>query len=350
MTFAIYELKDGATNPADGTMLYRTSRNFEHAGFHRLDLDWAIDVKAGKKIAVVSTASTLSGDGTRLYSASANQAISKQSVEYLNGRGVPVPLYGEAVVNEGESFLYRDENGNGKDDGEWVDWTEHIAALPKSTEEVVPGTGIKLPGNTYIEQYSIDNFSIKLYAEPIQIAEEAPADLSAAEVTVAKATYNGGKAVKPRVTVKLDGTTLTEGTDYTLSYKNNKKAGTAVAIVKGVGTYTGSAAQTFTIAKAKNTLVAKAKSKTNKVKWARVETANRIIKRTKAFKVSKAKGTVTYKKASGNKKITVSKAGKITLKKGLQKGTYTVKVKVTAAGNANYKKATKTVKLKIKVA
>ena len=28
-------------------------------------------------------------------------------------------------------------------------------------------------------------------------------------MTVAKATYNGGKAVKPQVTVKLDGTTLT---------------------------------------------------------------------------------------------------------------------------------------------
>ena len=38
------------------------------------------------------------------------------------------------------------------------------------------------------------------------------------------------------------------------------------------------------------------------------------------------------------------------IKKGLKKGTYTVKVKVTAAGNANYKKATKTVKLKIMVA
>ena len=239
-------------------------------------------MKAGKRIAVVSTASTLDGGGTRLYSASANQALTKQSVEFLNGMRWPVTVYGEAVVNEGESFLYRDENGNGKDDGEWVDWSEHIAALPAVAGVPIPG--VTLPGGSYIEQFPIDNFSIKLYAEPIQIAEEAPADLSAAEVTVAKATYNGGKAVKPQVTVKLDGTTLTEGTDYTLSYKNNKKAGTAVAIVKGVGTYTGSAAQTFTIAKAKNTLVAKAKSKTNKVKWARVETANRTIKRKKAFK------------------------------------------------------------------
>ena len=161
VTFAIYELRDGATEPTDGTLLYSTSRNFEYAGFHRLDLDWALDVKAGKRIAVVSTASTLGSDGTRLYSVSANQAFSKQSVEFLNEMRMPVPLYGEAVVNKGESFLFSN--------GQWVDWTEHIAALPKSMAEVAPGTGITLPGNTYIEQCSIDNFSIKLYAVPAEI-------------------------------------------------------------------------------------------------------------------------------------------------------------------------------------
>ena len=70
----------------------------------------------------------------------------------------------------------------------------------------------------------------------------------------------------------------------------------------------------------------------------------------KAATVSKAQGKVTYKKVSGNKKITVNaKTGKIMLKKGLKKGTYTIKVKVLAAGNTNYSKATKQVTIKIKV-
>ena len=70
----------------------------------------------------------------------------------------------------------------------------------------------------------------------------------------------------------------------------------------------------------------------------------------KAFTVKKNQGKVTYKKASGNSKITVSKAGKVTVKKGLKKGkTYSIKVKVTAAGNANYKKGTKTATLKVKI-
>jgi hypothetical protein len=113
-------------------------------------------VKAGKKIAVVSTASTLDSDGTRLYSASANQAFSKQSVEFLNGMRVSQTVYGEAVVNEGESFLYSS--------GQWIDWSKHIAALPKSTEKFA--SVAPFPGDTYIEQFPIDNFSIKLYAVP----------------------------------------------------------------------------------------------------------------------------------------------------------------------------------------
>ena len=41
--------------------------------------------------------------------------------------------------------------------------------------------------------------------------------------------------------------------------------------------------------------------------------------------------------------------GKVTVKKGLKKGTYEIRVKVTAAGNAIYDKVTKTVTFKIKV-
>ena len=57
----------------------------------------------------------------------------------------------------------------------------------------------------------------------------------------------------------------------------------------------------------------------------------------------KGQGTLTYTKSSGNKKITVAKkTGAVTVKKGLKKGKYPVKVKVKAAGNANYKAATQT--------
>ena len=68
-----------------------------------------------------------------------------------------------------------------------------------------------------------------------------------------------------------------------------------------------------------------------------------------AFSVSGAQGKVTFKKKSGNAKITVSKTGNITVKKGLKAGTYKVKVLVKAAGNKSYKAASKVVTLKIRL-
>ena len=63
-------------------------------------------------------------------------------------------------------------------------------------------------------------------------------------------TYTG-KAVKPNITLKDGETTLNKGTDYTLTYKNNKKVSTDAApaqiIVKGKGSYTGSFKVDFAI-------------------------------------------------------------------------------------------------------
>ncbi|MBR0529996.1 MAG: leucine-rich repeat protein [Ruminococcus sp.] len=59
-------------------------------------------------------------------------------------------------------------------------------------------------------------------------------------------TYTGS-AIQPAVTVKNGSTTLTNGTDYTLSYSNNTNAGTATVTISGKGKYGGSLAKTFTI-------------------------------------------------------------------------------------------------------
>jgi hypothetical protein len=56
---------------------------------------------------------------------------------------------------------------------------------------------------------------------------------------------------------------------------------------------------------------------------------------------------LTFSKVSGNAKITVTSAGKVTVKKGLKAGTYTLKVRATKAGTKNYAKATKTKSIKI---
>lgn len=70
--------------------------------------------------------------------------------------------------------------------------------------------------------------------------------VSTLKITVPSATYNG-KAQKPAVTVKYNNYKFKNGTDYTLSYKNNTKIGTATVTVKGKGKLSGTKSVTFKI-------------------------------------------------------------------------------------------------------
>ena len=116
-------------------------------------------------------------------------------------------------------------------------------------------------------------------------------------IALSKTSYAyNGKVQKPSVTVKdAKNGSLKLNTDYTVAYSGGQKnAGTYKVVVKGKGNYD------FT-------------------------------------------KTLTYK-------ITVSKTGKVTVKKGLKKGTYKVKIKVSAAAVTNYNaaSATKTIKVVVK--
>ena len=70
--------------------------------------------------------------------------------------------------------------------------------------------------------------------------------VSTLKITVPSATYKG-KAQKPAVTVKYNNYKFKNGTDYTLSYKNNTKIGTATVTVKGKGKLSGTKSVTFKI-------------------------------------------------------------------------------------------------------
>ena len=112
-------------------------------------------------------------------------------------------------------------------------------------------------------------------------------------------------------------------------YKTTTKKVT-VTVVKG--------AQPMTVTGKKAIVAASTLNKTNQT-----------LAVTKVLTVSNAQGKVTYKKESGNAKIKITSTGAVSIHKGLGKGTYTVKVKVIAAGNANYKSGSKTVMFTIMV-
>ena len=174
-----------------------------------------------------------------------------------------------------------------------------------------------------------------------------PATVSKVKAGSIKDQPYTGKALKPAVKLTFGGKTLTAGTDYTLTYKANKAVGTAAVTVTGKGNYTGTKKLTFNIVKAANPMTVKGKTAT--VKYSAVKKKAQTIAAKKAFSISKAQGKVTCQKSGGSKSITVSSAGKLTVKKGLKKGTYPVKVKVTAAGSKSYKAASKTITVTVKV-
>ena len=160
------------------------------------------------------------------------------------------------------------------------------------------------------------------------------------------ATYTG-KAITPAVKeVSIGSKKLTEGTDYKVSYKNNVKAGTASVVITGVGEFCGTITKTFKITAAANALTG-AKSKISKS-----FTVNKLkkAKSIKLPKVSATFGTVKWSVAKKDKKKVLKlKKGKVTVKKGAKKGTYTIKLNASVAETANYAGVSKTITVKVKV-
>lgn len=161
-------------------------------------------------------------------------------------------------------------------------------------------------------------------------------------------TFESGKTYRFGVTLKANSgyyisdsakITVTGGTVYTVEgpYTFGEYSAVAPYIEVKVG-----AAK-----KAANPI--QAKGSTKSIKYSLLKTQNKTYTAKNAFTVTKNQGKLTYAKTKGNSKITVSSAGKVTVKKGLKRGTYAVKVKITAAGNTKYKAGSKTVTLTIKV-
>lgn len=73
-------------------------------------------------------------------------------------------------------------------------------------------------------------------------------NIKSCEVKLSAFTYvYDGKEVKPEVTVLLEDTTLSEGTDYRLEYQDNNRVGEASVSVTGIGNYTDTKTVSFQI-------------------------------------------------------------------------------------------------------
>ncbi|MCH5252032.1 MAG: hypothetical protein J1F22_03560, partial [Lachnospiraceae bacterium] len=326
ITYEIYRLNDNYTSPTDGTLLETIKKTYEYAGYHRENLKTEQHFRMGEPYSVVVTQES---DGRYLYGAASG--TSKTSWERLPEETKSYSFYSVGVIHKGESFLGSEDESGGYD---WVDWKDFSQGYLAATGNMT----------------TLDNFAIKTYSDPYDgfppktTEQPQTIDLSTAVVYYPKTSYTyDGKRKTPAVTVTVAGRILTEGKDYTVSYKNNKNAGKATITItaKDNSGYTGSTSVNFTIKKASQKLKLKVSKKKYKAK--------KLKKKKATFKIkpSKNKTSVTYKVTKGaSKYIRVSKKGVVTMKKGAKKGTY--KVRVTAKASANYKSVKKVVTITVK--
>lgn len=134
-----------------------------------------------------------------------------------------------------------------------------------------------------------------------------------------------GSFKMPSVTVYYDGTKLKLKRDYTLTYYDNKNAGTARVVIRGTGQYTGSRTEEFTIYKAEQS------------DFTASIPNNHIPLYGKArLTASGYKGSLSYDSYSPTYANHIGSGWY----QGLKKTQNYVTITVTASGNENYKSKT----------
>ena len=133
---------------------------------------------------------------------------------------------------------------------------KYTCSCGDSYTETIPATGHKSSGWIIDKAASIgvkgskhkECTVCKKVLETAEIPALSRISISKASVTLSTSTYAyDGKAKTPSVTVKVNGKTLKKDTDYTVSYSNNTKVGTATLKITGKGNYTGSVSKTYSI-------------------------------------------------------------------------------------------------------
>ena len=169
---------------------------------------------------------------------------------------------------------------------------------------------------------------------------------------VRDAVYTG-KPITQKIKVivavnDFKGTEVLGSENYTVTYKNNVNVGKATVVIKptegACGIYRTLTA-TFNITKADNPISVKASTKNVSAKAVKKKVVS-----VAPFTVKNAQGKLSYSLVSGSGRLKLdTKTGRLTVRKGTKRGSYTAKVKLTAKGNKNYNAYSKMFKVTVKV-
>ena len=220
--------------------------------------------------------------------------------------------------------------------------SKHLTANKPDTLTV---SGLSGDKTYYVRVRSYTNVNGKVYYgawSDVKSIKTANNDITKATVSGISTKAFTGKAITQNVTVKVGNTVLKNGTDYTVSYSNNKKVGKATVKITGKGKYGGVITKTFTINPAKQEIQKlTAKSKAFFVDWAQKGSAT-------GYEIQYA----TNSKFTSAKKVTITnnKTDKTTVSKLSANKKYYVRVRsYTTVGGTKYYgawSATKTVTTK----
>ena len=264
-------------------------------------------------------------------------------------------------------------------------FNDAVTALqPVATETSINALKSAITAAKKVKAADYTAASFKTYKAAITAAETVlnGEDFSDTEVTAATKALTDAKAklVKLKtqsITVSVKNTKNVVSKKYgdkafslgakaktTLTYKSSntkiatvdskgkvtiKAAGTVKITInaKATSTYKAATAKVLTIKIAKKAPTIKTKIGTKNLSY------NALKKKTQVFTLGtsvNSKGTLTYKKLSGSRAVSVnSKTGKLTVKKGLRKGTYRVKVQIKSAAKGNYTAGSRTVTVTVRV-
>lgn len=207
--------------------------------------------------------------------------------------------------------------------------SKHLTANKPDTLTVSGLSGDKV---YYVRVRSYTNVNGKVYYgawSDVKSIKTANNDITKASVSGISTKAFTGKAITQNVTVKVGNTVLKNGTDYTVSYSNNKKVGKATVKITGKGKYGGVITKTFKINPAKQEIQKlTAKSKAFFIDWAQKGSAT-------GYEIQYA----TNSKFTGAKKVTITnnKTDKTTVSKLSANKKYYVRVRsYTTVGGTKY--------------
>ena len=207
--------------------------------------------------------------------------------------------------------------------------SKHLTANKPDTLTV---SGLSGGKTYYVRVRPYTNVNGKVYYgawSDVKSIKTANNDIAKASVSGISTKAFTGKAITQNVTVKIGNTVLKNGTDYTVSYSNNKKVGKATVKITGKGKYGGVITKTFKINPAKQEIQKlTAKSKAFFVDWAQKGSAT-------GYEIQYA----TNSKFTGAKKVTITnnKTDKTTVSKLSANKKYYVRVRsYTTVGGTKY--------------